>query len=154
MSRNELRIPSNVVTPFLASNTSLNDYFRQQSMENEINQRMLHQQLSVNDFSMYNQAMNLSYNNISSNVFSQSNNMTNQSKSFTHNNSSNTFSKSASSSAVTQHVVKSASVMLKKKRKSCDQCSKAKKKCDSQLTCLNCFRLGVACVYSHKLRPG
>lgn len=39
-------------------------------------------------------------------------------------------------------------------RKSCDACSRAKKKCDGNVPCMNCMRLNTYCKYSTKLKPG
>lgn len=39
-------------------------------------------------------------------------------------------------------------------RKSCDVCSKAKKKCNGEMPCASCIRWKVQCSYSMKLKPG
>lgn len=39
-------------------------------------------------------------------------------------------------------------------RKSCDVCSRAKKKCDGNIPCMSCIRWNMPCKYSTKLKPG
>ncbi len=39
-------------------------------------------------------------------------------------------------------------------RQACNRCSSTKKKCDGGVTCLNCQKLGVECVYEERSKPG
>ena len=54
----------------------------------------------------------------------------------------------------THNNIRAGAVTKDEVRKSCDQCSRSKRKCDGENPCLSCRRLNRCCNYSFKLKPG